>query len=716
MFNRVKREKSGQGLVEFALILPLLLLIILGIFEFGRVLFIYSGLFNAAREGARYGVTSPRNYGGIRTRATEFIAMAPAEDVTIQVWYDSGPGTTPTTDPNTVAAGVSRVLVHVEYAIAPIPPWSRPFTPPLQLQTTAARTVQNVGLVVDPPPTVQPPGGGNPTDPPPPTEEPTGAPPPSGASISINPMCANQNQQFNLIVTGWNFGTVTRINIYVGTDQIVNNHSISGGTFTYTKNNYTIPTAGQYVVRVENRANGVTLATATLTVPCPTPTPTPTKTPTPTPSPTPTASPIPTNDIVIDRPVVMGQTSIAGSAQPGETVTLRIIQTGLQRTAIVGPDGRFLFDGLPALEGGMTLIVQGYGKQDSVVVQGGTATPTPTPTPLPTGGYITLNPSCGPAGNQTITVRGFNWPRGNYLVIKFDSTVLVSTGQKLNVSSFAYTINVSNVTPYVPHQVTAEAWTQKNQGGTRVYSHIAPFDCPCPVPDLVVNDLRLLSTPPLGTYNRVDFQVSVANQGGADIPSLFWVDLYDNDYPDPGTDISLDYIAINGLPAGASITFTMWVDQGFPVTGTHTLTALADTWNQIREFNENNNLSDPLVITVTQTNPAPTPTPTPAVTPGPLGTIQGTTYMDGVPQNLVNIYIYDPEGRLRWSGFSRAYTAPSGAIINGYYEAELPPGNYVIIGQVRMANAIYRGQTVVNGLQSGEIRQEVDLNLTNLTN
>ncbi|HUM37637.1 MAG TPA: TadE/TadG family type IV pilus assembly protein, partial [Anaerolineae bacterium] len=45
MAKRSNRRPKGQGLVEFALILPLLLLILLGIFEFGRVLFIYSNLF-----------------------------------------------------------------------------------------------------------------------------------------------------------------------------------------------------------------------------------------------------------------------------------------------------------------------------------------------------------------------------------------------------------------------------------------------------------------------------------------------------------------------------------------------------------------------------------------------------------------------------------------------------------------------------------------------
>lgn len=47
---------SGQELVEYALVLPLLLLITFGIIEFGLLFFQYSTIANAAREGARTGI------------------------------------------------------------------------------------------------------------------------------------------------------------------------------------------------------------------------------------------------------------------------------------------------------------------------------------------------------------------------------------------------------------------------------------------------------------------------------------------------------------------------------------------------------------------------------------------------------------------------------------------------------------------------------------
>ncbi len=43
--------EHGQDLVEFALITPLLMLILLGIIEFSLIVFCYNSISNAAREG-----------------------------------------------------------------------------------------------------------------------------------------------------------------------------------------------------------------------------------------------------------------------------------------------------------------------------------------------------------------------------------------------------------------------------------------------------------------------------------------------------------------------------------------------------------------------------------------------------------------------------------------------------------------------------------------
>jgi hypothetical protein len=53
----MKQKTRGQSLVEFALILPILLLLLLGIIEGGRIVWAYITIQNAAREATRYGVS-----------------------------------------------------------------------------------------------------------------------------------------------------------------------------------------------------------------------------------------------------------------------------------------------------------------------------------------------------------------------------------------------------------------------------------------------------------------------------------------------------------------------------------------------------------------------------------------------------------------------------------------------------------------------------------
>src|SRR5438270_4660530 len=51
--RRASRRWSAQALVEFALVLPLFLLLVLGLIDFSRLLFTYISLTNGARELAR---------------------------------------------------------------------------------------------------------------------------------------------------------------------------------------------------------------------------------------------------------------------------------------------------------------------------------------------------------------------------------------------------------------------------------------------------------------------------------------------------------------------------------------------------------------------------------------------------------------------------------------------------------------------------------------
>jgi hypothetical protein len=48
----------GQSLVEFAVVLPIFLIVVCGLFDLGRAVFAYTSLTNAAREGARLAIVN----------------------------------------------------------------------------------------------------------------------------------------------------------------------------------------------------------------------------------------------------------------------------------------------------------------------------------------------------------------------------------------------------------------------------------------------------------------------------------------------------------------------------------------------------------------------------------------------------------------------------------------------------------------------------------
>ena len=54
-------DDRGQTLVEFALIIPIVLLFMLGLLDLGRIVFINNSLSDGARDGARHAAIRPRD-------------------------------------------------------------------------------------------------------------------------------------------------------------------------------------------------------------------------------------------------------------------------------------------------------------------------------------------------------------------------------------------------------------------------------------------------------------------------------------------------------------------------------------------------------------------------------------------------------------------------------------------------------------------------------
>jgi len=53
--RRIRETEAGQSLVEFAMVLPLFLLLLFALVDFGRAFYSWMVITNAAREGARAG-------------------------------------------------------------------------------------------------------------------------------------------------------------------------------------------------------------------------------------------------------------------------------------------------------------------------------------------------------------------------------------------------------------------------------------------------------------------------------------------------------------------------------------------------------------------------------------------------------------------------------------------------------------------------------------
>ena len=68
------RSEEGAQLVEFALVLPLLLLVMLGIAEFGFMFQRYEVVTNAAREGARLAVLPGYGTTDVQARVAAYVS------------------------------------------------------------------------------------------------------------------------------------------------------------------------------------------------------------------------------------------------------------------------------------------------------------------------------------------------------------------------------------------------------------------------------------------------------------------------------------------------------------------------------------------------------------------------------------------------------------------------------------------------------------------
>lgn len=118
--RRTKRAERGAVAVEFALVVPILLLVLIGIINFGVVITQQLSLSNAARQAARYSVIDGRDCDMVEAEARAAVATvgmgadAPVFTIT------GGTCPEPCAD-STVGANVNVTMTYESTYVVPFP-------------------------------------------------------------------------------------------------------------------------------------------------------------------------------------------------------------------------------------------------------------------------------------------------------------------------------------------------------------------------------------------------------------------------------------------------------------------------------------------------------------------------------------------------------------------------------------------------------------------
>ena len=85
------KKERGQSLLEFALVLPVLLVVLAGVLDLGRLYFAYVAVTDAAGEGATYAAMYPDDTDGIVARAQDATGeLVEIDENLVSVYTPSG--------------------------------------------------------------------------------------------------------------------------------------------------------------------------------------------------------------------------------------------------------------------------------------------------------------------------------------------------------------------------------------------------------------------------------------------------------------------------------------------------------------------------------------------------------------------------------------------------------------------------------------------------
>lgn len=132
------RSKRGQSLVEAALVLPIFILVLVGLFDLGRAVYAYNTISNASRESVRVAIVNQTASTVQGEALKQAVSLGIASgDVTIAYLDPSGVGTcSGNIDPGCVAS------VTVQYTFTAATPVIGQIIGPFTMTSTTEMSVE----------------------------------------------------------------------------------------------------------------------------------------------------------------------------------------------------------------------------------------------------------------------------------------------------------------------------------------------------------------------------------------------------------------------------------------------------------------------------------------------------------------------------------------------------------------------------------------------
>jgi Flp pilus assembly protein TadG len=148
MRTQLRKNERGAALIETAFTIPIILLISVAIFEFGRAYQTWQVLTNAAREGARQAILTEKTDGDVTAAVENYLKAGGLPCVGDDAPPLTCSGVASVVMDRTEAMGVnsaSRVTVNYPFTFIVLNPVVRLVTP--TSETGAALTMQSVALM-----------------------------------------------------------------------------------------------------------------------------------------------------------------------------------------------------------------------------------------------------------------------------------------------------------------------------------------------------------------------------------------------------------------------------------------------------------------------------------------------------------------------------------------------------------------------------------------